>query len=75
MTVETLERVYGHQSQSGERPERYIESLRFETMPPKLAGMSEHGRAVNLDVFVEPNAGTALAGQDRREGRLAHHKR
>jgi hypothetical protein len=34
-------------SQSGERPERYVESFRFDTMPlPKLTGMAEYDLAV-----------------------------
>src|SRR5262249_42480885 len=63
-------------SQSGERPERYIESLRFDTMPssPHLAGVGEDGRAVALDMLVEPDAGAGL-GHNRRERGLADLKR
>ena len=40
-----------------------MESLRFDTMPfeSHLAGVGEDGRAVALDVFVEPDAGAGLA--------------
>ena len=37
--------------------------MRFDTMPfeSHLAGVGEDGRAVALDVFVEPDAGAGLA--------------
>ena len=38
------------------------------------AGMGEDGRAVALDMLIEPDAGAGL-GHDRRERRLAHLQR
>jgi hypothetical protein len=59
-------------SQSGERPERYVDIFRFDTMPssPHLAGMSEAGRPVRFDVLVEPDARGRL-GQGRGKRGLA----
>jgi hypothetical protein len=46
-------------SQSGERPEQYAESFRFETMPssPSLQAWRENDVARPLDVLVESQAG------------------
>src|SRR5436190_2029056 len=48
--------------------------LRHDAFEPHLAGMGEHGRAVALDMLVEPNTGTGLT-QDRCERGLADLKR
>src|SRR5262249_31556713 len=45
-----------------------------DTFEPHLAGMGEIGRAVALDMLVEPDAGARL-GHDRRERGLADLKR
>ena len=48
-----------------------MESLRFDTIPSShLAGMGEDGRAVALDMLIEPDAGPSL-GHDRCERGLA----
>ena len=55
-------------SQSGERPKRYVEPRRFDTIPssPILQACSErHGTGVVLKVLVQPLAWSALA-QDAR---------
>ena len=49
-------------------------ALRHDTFEPKLAGMSEDGRAIAFHVFIEPDAGAGL-GHDRRERDLADLKR
>ena len=41
---------------------------------PELAGVLEHGRAVFLDVVIEPNA-TVSPGHDIRQRGLAHLER
>jgi hypothetical protein len=46
--------------------------LRHYTFEAHLAGMGENGRAVALDMLIEPDAG---AGHDRRERGLADLKR
>ena len=54
-------------SQSGERPERYVESFRFDAMPSsprKHSGI--RSRHLVLDVLVEPDAGADF-DQDRGE--------
>src|SRR6266404_664127 len=48
--------------------------LRHDSFEPHLAGMGEDGRAVALDMLVEPNTGTGL-GQDRYERGLADLER
>jgi nucleoside-diphosphate-sugar epimerase len=47
-----------------------MESLRFETMPSRPHFACEDGRAIALDVLVEPDAGAGL-GYDRCERGLA----
>ena len=49
-------------------------ALRHNTVESHLAGVGEDGRAVALDVFVEPDAGAGL-GRDRCERGLAHFQR
>src|SRR6516165_6497457 len=39
-------------------------ALRHDAFEPHLAGVGEHGRAVALDMLIEPNAGPALATID-----------
>src|SRR5262249_25384389 len=51
-----------------------ILALRHDAFEPQLAGVGEDGRAVALDVFVEPDAGAGL-GYDRCERGLADLKR
>ena len=48
--------------------------LRDDTFKPHLAGMGEDGRAVALDMLIEPDAGAGL-GHDRCERGLADLKR
>jgi hypothetical protein len=48
--------------------------LRHDTFEPHLAGMGEDGRAVALDMFVEPDTATGL-GQDGCERGLADLER
>ena len=47
--------------------------LRHDPFKPHLAGMGEDGRAVALDVLVEPDAGSGL-GHDRCKRGLADRK-
>jgi hypothetical protein len=63
-------------SQWGERPERWVESLRFDTIAfeAELTGKGEDGRAVAFDILVESNAGAGL-GHHGNEPRLADLKR
>jgi hypothetical protein len=49
-------------------------ALRNDAFEPHLAGMGEDGRAVALDMLVEPDAGAGL-GQDGRERCLADLER
>ncbi len=49
-------------------------ALRHDALQAHLAGMREHGRAVGLDMLVEPHAGRGL-GQDGGQRGLAHLKR
>src|SRR5262249_26893116 len=51
-----------------------ILALRDNAFKPELAGMDEDGRAVALDMLVEPDAGPSL-GHDRCERGLADLKR
>ena len=48
--------------------------LRRDAFEPELAGMGEDGRAIALDMLVEPDTGAGL-GQDRCERGLADLKR
>jgi len=62
-------------SQSGERPERYVESFRFDAMPSsprKHSGI--RSRHLVLDVLVEPDAGADF-DQDRASVALWTSKR
>jgi hypothetical protein len=51
-----------------------ILALRHDTFKPHLAGMGEDGRAVALDMLIEPDADPSL-GHDRCERGLADLKR
>ena len=53
---------------------RRVLPLRDDAFEAKLAGVGEDGRAVALDMLVEPDAGTGL-GHDRRERGLADFER
>jgi len=48
--------------------------LRHDTFEPHLTGMGEDGRAVALDMLVEPDAGASLGQHTRKRG-LADLKR
>src|SRR5262249_24842294 len=49
-------------------------AVRDNAFKPKLAGMDEYGRAVALDMLIEPDAGLGF-GHDRCERGLANLKR
>jgi hypothetical protein len=51
-----------------------ILTLRHDAFEPQLAGMGEEGRAIALDMLVEPEAGASL-GQHARKRGLADLKR